>query len=288
MESKQLLAFSILSLLLLITFVAAAITPSSETAAVYQSKAYTFTISNTDATVDANISAVNITLPSQLTYISASNATTSTGVFAVAGQNLSWIGDNTIANLTSKTFSFNANATVIGTYKILIQLTNASGTTDTNVSVVVSDGTVPTISVSAPSTPTTIGDSNKAVTFTAASTDNYALSAAKLVISDSSSDVLTNITSITGRSNSTSIIYSFPSVDKSYTWVYTINDSSNNLVTSTGTITFQGTTSGGSSPGITTVSQTTPAPTTTTEAPVTTVSFIQRIINWFKNLFHIR
>ncbi|MDP1729453.1 MAG: Ig-like domain-containing protein, partial [archaeon] len=115
---------------------------------------YSITINNSER----NISAVYITLPSSFTFIAGSNYTS---LALGANFTTSTVGTSTILNWTNSsgsggrvlmevgyvnaTFSFNATATVPGTYNITITLMNATGINGTtNIQVQINDTTVPT------------------------------------------------------------------------------------------------------------------------------------------------
>ena len=124
-------------------FVSAAhtISPTSFTKEVYVSS-YTITIDNTDADTpgvsSANVTNVSLILPSGFTFISGTNSTSSLSTFSSSSNVISWYnisaGGYVIGSATggdnSKTFSFNLNATALGTFNVTIRTHNNTGDFD--------------------------------------------------------------------------------------------------------------------------------------------------------------
>jgi len=105
---------------------------------------YNITINNTDALVDANITQVNMTLPSGFTFAVGSNETDAgTHTFSNTSNVLTWSNNGLVINLTLKYFSFNATAVTPGNYNITVATLNATTVLYSNVSVVVNDTTAP-------------------------------------------------------------------------------------------------------------------------------------------------
>lgn len=105
---------------------------------------YNITINNTDTLEPANITHVNITLPSTFSFLVNSNGTDAgTHVFTNTSTILSWDNEGLVMNLTWKYFWFNATASTPGFYNLTISTTNATGTETTNISVTINDTTDP-------------------------------------------------------------------------------------------------------------------------------------------------
>jgi len=110
---------------------------------------FNITVNNTDGAAAANISQVNITFPSNFTFIADTNGTNATGTGII-------VNTTTVISWTSATYLINGsdlayfwfNATVIpGTYNLTIETVNITGTYSTNISVEVNDTTNPTATI---------------------------------------------------------------------------------------------------------------------------------------------
>lgn len=146
------LLIGIVSILAIVQFALAAHTirtSSGGTSYFINEDVYTifnFSVNNTDVLQTANITRVNVTLPSGFTFVSGSNLTSAgQHVFSNTSTVLSWTNTTShlIMNLTSFYFSFNASAATPGNYNITITTLNATGSYMSNLSVVVNDTTVP-------------------------------------------------------------------------------------------------------------------------------------------------
>lgn len=102
---------------------------------------YNISINNTDATAEANITQVNITIPGSFTFTANSNGTDAGYLtFTNTTNVLSWKNNSgLIMNLTLKNFWFNATASTRGIYNITVTTLNATGAYSTNISVIVND-----------------------------------------------------------------------------------------------------------------------------------------------------
>ena len=111
---------------------------------------YNISVNNTDTLAGANISEVNITLPSAFNFTFDTNDTSvGTHTFTNTSTVLSWLNDGLVMNLTVNNFWFNATASP-GHYNITVDTTNSSGTSSTNLSVTINE-TTPIISYASPS-----------------------------------------------------------------------------------------------------------------------------------------
>jgi len=112
---------------------------------------YNITINNTDVGSIANISQVNITIPSTFTIIPGSNGSNADAeLFENTSTILSWtnstvymINGTIVDGGEWKYFWFNASATTPGTYNITILAVNATGSNEQNISVEINDTTAP-------------------------------------------------------------------------------------------------------------------------------------------------
>ena len=109
---------------------------------------YNITINNTDIGQNANITQINITLPSGFIFLESSQGTSQFGDFTNNSLSLYWINDtkyliNGSTNFTR--FWFNATATNPGTYNLSITTTNSSGSFNSNITITVNDTTFPVI-----------------------------------------------------------------------------------------------------------------------------------------------
>ncbi|MBU0959502.1 MAG: hypothetical protein KKB31_06155 [Nanoarchaeota archaeon] len=109
--------------------------------------AYVFNVSvnNTDVALNANISQVNITIPSTFTFVGASNGTSvSFWTFVNTSTVLSWTNTSVlIPPNTTSYFWFNANASTPGNYTINVTTVNSTSIVNTSLVVVVNDTASP-------------------------------------------------------------------------------------------------------------------------------------------------
>ena len=104
---------------------------------------YNISVNNTDAT--GNITQVNITIPGSFSFTDGTNRTDAGAHnFVNTSIVLSWFNaSDLVGNLTKKFFGFNANASTPGTYNITVYTVNATGTYQSNISVIINDTTIP-------------------------------------------------------------------------------------------------------------------------------------------------
>ncbi len=114
------------------------------------------TVNNTDNSIVANITQVNITMPSTLTMVKFSNATTvpiasNPHSFVNSSTVLSWMNNtmslfanlSILGNFTYHSFWFNMSASTPGAYNITVTTLNATQAYTTNLTLIVNDTTTP-------------------------------------------------------------------------------------------------------------------------------------------------
>ncbi len=198
------------------------------------SRFYNISVNNTDPIAAANISQVNITIPSSFTFTPSTNGTTApTATYTNTSTVLSWLNNTgLIMQNTTHFFFFNATAATPGTYNITITTRNFTGSYSSNLSVTVNDTTSPdTISFVDP-TLVAFANVSGGISVNVTATDNAVISA--IVIRLFNSSGLVNTTS-----SSTSPLYiNFTGlVDGVYYVNATVNDTFN-FANSTSTRTF--------------------------------------------------
>ncbi|MEK6898737.1 MAG: hypothetical protein AABW79_01435 [Nanoarchaeota archaeon] len=124
---------------------------------------FNITVNNTDPTIAANISGVNITIPSSFNLVSFSNTTVAGNATAFVIQHsfvnttdstagtitLSWLNSSGLVfnfsgfQVVPTRFTFNASATTPGSYNITVTTLNVTGSYSRNLSVNVNDTTTP-------------------------------------------------------------------------------------------------------------------------------------------------
>ncbi|MEK6819809.1 MAG: hypothetical protein AABY03_01255, partial [Nanoarchaeota archaeon] len=240
---KRGLKFALLFVLVLNLFLVSAghqISPTSFTKDPYVSS-YTITIDNPDTYIApdtgalTNITNVSIILPSGLTFISGTNSTSSLSIFSSSSSVLSWYnissGGYVIGSATggdnSKTFSFNLNATTLGTFNVTVRTRNSTGDYDFGVSFKINDTSSPTVVLNSPANNN--DDPDGVLVFDCSVTDNYDLDSIALYIWDNSSaQVYSSILATSGLSNQTDFDYTFSS-DGTYRWNCFANDTARNF-----------------------------------------------------------
>ncbi|MDP3881560.1 MAG: hypothetical protein Q8Q31_01640 [Nanoarchaeota archaeon] len=107
---------------------------------------YNISINNSDTAADANISEVNLSIPSSFTFTLNTNATNADyeTTFTNTSTVLSWKNSSKIINETdTKYFWFNATASSPGSYNFTVTTLNATGAFSSNISVTINDTTPP-------------------------------------------------------------------------------------------------------------------------------------------------
>ncbi len=243
MKKKAILIFILAVLFVNLYFIYAAhiITPSSFSKTPNVSSQYNITINNTDISSDANITQVNITIPSSFTFMSGTNGTNSVGIFQNTTTVLSWTNPSPeyLINISLwRSFWFNANASQFGNYNFTITAVNSSGSYDYNISVTIEDTTDPSISFTniTPSSGSVLQQSYIPVGTNAS--DDVAVDTITIYLFNSSS--LLNTT----RIKNSSVSLNFTNLANGIYYVNaSVNDTSNNLdSTTTRTITLGNTT----------------------------------------------
>ena len=108
---------------------------------------YNISVNNSDVGQDANITQVNITLPSSFTFLDDSNATEVVSSFTNTSTVLSWTNSSFyLVNGSGLIyFWFNASAATPGVYNLTVVTLNSTGTSSSNISVTVNDTTAPNV-----------------------------------------------------------------------------------------------------------------------------------------------
>ncbi len=188
---------------------------------------YNITINNTDAGQTANITWVNITLPSNLVFRPGpANGTDAPANFSNTSSVLIWVNvtDYVINGTQAKYFWFNASATNPGTYYITVTTLNATNVYSSNLTVTVNDTTAPSLIQFNSPTP-----SNNTIVITTlyanvSAVDNGQISAITVRLFNSSRNL------INSSSSSSNFTASFSGLTTGATYYInaTVNDSNGN------------------------------------------------------------
>ena len=152
MGVKGLLFVSVVFLILLTSFIIASHVVTTSTGTTSYSvnedidSIYNISISNTDLGQTANITQVNITIPSSFSFGVNSNGTNATNVlFTNTSTILSWTNSTNfvINGSEEKLFWFNVTASTPGSYNLTVTTVNSTGNSVSNISVTINDTTVP-------------------------------------------------------------------------------------------------------------------------------------------------
>ena len=214
-----------------------AVSPVSVSGNPGQNVSFSFTITNTDS----NATQVNITLPSSLKFWNDSNSTSSFSTFSNTSTILSWsnysaegyvIGNSSAASDNSKTFSFVANATSLGSFNVSVTTVLINGSTfGKGITLTVSDNEDPEVFLINPENDKE--DNDGVLIFECNATDNINLDAVALYIWDSNkSEVYKDIVDANGTNKSVEWDYSFDKDDE-YRWNCFSNDTSGNFAWAT-------------------------------------------------------
>jgi len=147
MRTKFLLLASTIILLVSIAIAAHTITPTSYSTNETIQTTFNISINNTNAEQTANITSVNITLPSTFTFTAGTNGSNATAsLFTNASNTLSWTNTTGYIINGSETmlFWFNATASTPGSYNISVSTTNITGSYASNITVEINDTTATT------------------------------------------------------------------------------------------------------------------------------------------------
>jgi len=214
------------------------ISPSSFSANIYENKSFSISITNPysgGSEINANITRVDITLPSGLVYAAGTDSTDSASAFSVASTTLSWINSSYVVGSLDggdnvKNFGFYANVTTSGTLNISIRTTLGNGTVfESGIPLTSSDSSAPTVNLISPDN--NADDTDGVLVFECNATDNIAVSSIKISITSNGSEIYSNTAnfSTANTQRQTEWDYTFSSAG-SYRWNCFANDTSNNLV----------------------------------------------------------
>lgn len=207
------------------------ITPTSFNFPEEVSRFYNITVNNSDPTFAANITQVNITLPSSFTFTTGTNGTDAPlNVFRNTTTVLSWTNSTggLVLNNTIKRFWFNATATIPGSYNITVTTSNSTGSFSTNIPVTINDTTSPIINLIYPASGTSSTDTSYDFEFN--STDEGTIANCSLIIDNSIISTLTTINSTGGKNTILTSSGSFS--EGIHNWSINCTDSVNNIANS--------------------------------------------------------
>ncbi len=192
---------------------------------------YNISINNTDAGQNANITQVNITLPSGFSFVpGAKNGTNTLGAFGNTTNVLSWSNFTYYlinGSATNSYFWFNATASIPGNYNFTITTLNGTGAFSANLSVTVNDTTAPVITLIAPVDG--VSSTTSSYNFTFNLTDEGTISSCDLVVNSAKIHTTTSVNS-TGGTNG---MYNASFSTGSYTWSVNCTDGGDNTGNST-------------------------------------------------------
>lgn len=159
---------------------------------------YNISVNNTNAGSNANITQVNITIPSNFTFTAGTNATSSgANTFVNTTTVLSWSNstDYTINGSETRYFWFNATVLTPGAYNITVTSVNGTGSFSSNISVTINDTTFPTINFVSPTLSTNTFYIRSNITFNVTSSDNVAIGAINVTLYNSNNALVNSSTS---------------------------------------------------------------------------------------------
>lgn len=196
-----------------------------------------FSVNNTDVGVDANISQVSVVLPSGVLLTSNTNGTEVVAqTFTNTSTSLTWQGNDMIMNNTFKYFWFNLSVATPGSYSIKINSTNATGPMMENtVTLTVNDITVPSTNNFASPTPAAGSNlSQTSLPINISAADNVAVDRIRIYVYNS-----TGLYNNTNVSTTDSAFINLTGLAEGFYYINsTVNDTSNNLNSSSGTRTI--------------------------------------------------
>jgi len=186
---------------------------------------YNITVWDIDYLETANITQVNVTLPG-IAYLfnSQSSSLSTTTVFRNSSTVLSWVNvSGLVMNLTKESFWFNATASTPGTYNISVMTLNATGSSFSNITLIVNDTTNPSMNIVSPSHGNNSISATSVIVNVTAS-DNAELSNIRVILYNSSGEI-NSTNSVTSP-----LYYEFSSLSAgTYFYNVTVNDTSNRL-----------------------------------------------------------
>lgn len=231
MRKLTLLLLGIFSISLVLALHLARTPTDTTTFLIKEDFSYIFniTINVTDTIRSANISQVNITIPSIFTFIANSNGTdgVTTTTFTNTSTVLSWSNDSLVMNLSWRYFWFNASASTPGFYNFTITTKNATGAYYTNISIVINDTTAPVVTLISPDNATSA--TTAAYNFTFNVTDDSTISSCILFLNDSAIQTLTSIS----NTGATTGMYNSSLAIATYNWSVNCTDNAGNNGVST-------------------------------------------------------
>ena len=245
MKTKILIFTSAAILLMSLAIAAIVVTTSTGTSSFSVNESvdtafFNITVNNTNAGQTSNITFVNITLPTEFTYVLDTNGTNQTlSNFTNVSNVLSWSNDTGyIINGSEKSFFwFNATVSTPGTYNITVNVTNITGSYPYNISVTVNDTTSPTAFIG--TNPVNNYNSSSAdVTFDIKCNDTYSVNDLVLYGNWSGSGWHANQTNASANNDSYWNVTVTGIADGVYEWAAYCNDSAgNNNLTANRTLT---------------------------------------------------
>jgi hypothetical protein len=109
------------------------------------------TINNTNSDIASNITQVNITIPSLVSFITNSNGTSEVATFTNTSTVLSWSSQNgLVMNLSAAQFWFSTDSNTTGTYNTNVTVVNSTGLEIFWITFTVNDTSSPSISFVSP------------------------------------------------------------------------------------------------------------------------------------------
>ena len=140
-------SFTIIIFLLVFAVAAIVVSPTSKNVAEDVSNVFNITINNTNDGQIANITEVNITIPSSFSFAASSNGTSVSGsAFKISSTVASWVNASSYVvngSTTNNNFWINITATSPGNYNITLSISNGTFLSLSNLSVSINDSTVP-------------------------------------------------------------------------------------------------------------------------------------------------
>jgi len=191
------------------------------------SNLYNITVNNTDPDATANITQVNITIPSTFRFVLNSNGTNA-GVhnFTNTSTVLSWDNNALVINLTFKYFFFNAIASIPGNYNITIITSNITSTSSSNISIRINDSTIPSnITFVSPTPAAGANISQTFIPFNVTAGDNGVIDRIVIRLFNSTNDQINS-----SNSTSSPLFFNFTNLtDGTYKINASVNDSYGNI-----------------------------------------------------------
>lgn len=194
---------------------------------------YNISVNNTDGklALTANITYMNITIPSTFNMVSASNTTSVNSGFSNTSTVLTWF--NTTGSLVLNGtifFSFNATAVTPGIYNISVTTLNQTGSYQTNLTITINDTTAPSnVAFADPSRVAGTNISTGILLLNISATDNGVFSNITINLYNATGARINQTNSSATQVNTTSLSFSFSGLaDGNYTVNATAYDNYNN------------------------------------------------------------